>query len=126
MIPTMLHRSLLVFSLLLSFSACSVHKIDIQQGNIIEDEQLEELHIGMRRQQILHLLGTPLIQDPFRPDRWDYVYYFKPANKPADLYQLTLFFEGGHLIHFNTDIPQRRPKPPIEDEEAKNDAVKAL
>lgn len=93
MITTIVYRSLLIFSLLLSFSACSIHKIDIQQGNIIDDEQLEKLDIGMRRQQVLHLLGTPLIQDPFRPDRWDYVYYFKPANKPVDLYQLTLFLK---------------------------------
>lgn len=121
MITTMLYRSLLVSCLFLSLFACSIHKIDIQQGNIIEDEQLEKVQLGMRRQQVLRLLGTPLIQDPFRPDRWDYVYYFKPANKPADLYQLILFFEGEHLIHFNTDIPQRRPKPPIEDEETKSD-----
>lgn len=118
----MLTRSLLIFTLLLSFSACSIHKIDIQQGNIIEDEQLEKLHVGMRRQQVLRLLGTPLVQDPFRQDRWDYVYYFNPANKLADLYQLILFFEGDHLIHFDTDIPQRRPKPL--DEETNNDTVK--
>jgi outer membrane protein assembly factor BamE len=107
----MAYRSLLTVTLILLLSACSIHKINIQQGNIIEDEQLEKLHVGMKRQQVVRLLGTPLVQDPFRQDRWDYVYYFKPANKTADLYQLVLFFEGDHLINFSTDIPQRRPKP---------------
>ncbi len=105
----MLYRAIFLLALLLSTTACSIHKIDIQQGNIVEDEQLKQLELGMVRQQVIRVLGTPLVQDPFRPDRWDYVYYYKPANKPADLYQLTLFFEEEYLIDFVTDIPQRRP-----------------
>ena len=105
----MLYRFTLLTLLLLSLAACSIHKIDIQQGNIVEDQQLEKLHVGMRREQVTRLLGTPMVQDPFRPDRWDYVYYYKAANKPANLYQLTLFFEDEYLIDFVTDIPQRRP-----------------
>lgn len=120
----MSYRLLLTTILILLFSACSIHKINIQQGNIVEDEQLEKLHIGMKRQQVVRILGTPLVRDPFRQDRWDYVYYFKPANKKADLYQLVLFFEGDHLINFSTDIPQRRPKP-VEDSAESNDSLKA-
>ena len=99
----MLCRYLITLALLFLLSACSIHKIDIQQGNIIEDEQREKLLLGMRKQQVLRLLGTPLIQDPFRPDRWDYTYYFKPANKPAERNQLTLFFEGEYLIFIGSD-----------------------
>ncbi|PCH60284.1 MAG: cell envelope protein SmpA [Gammaproteobacteria bacterium] len=106
------YRCLIVLALFFSFSACSIHKIDIQQGNIVDDKQLEKLQLGMRREQVVNLLGTPLVQDPFRPDRWDYLYYLKPANKPAKRHQLTLFFEGDYLINFTADIPQRRPKQP--------------
>ncbi len=99
----MIYRYLITLALLFLFSACSIHKIDIQQGNIIEDKQREKLQLGMRKQQVLRLLGTPLIQDPFHPNRWDYTYYFKPANKPAQLNQLTLFFEAEYLIFINSD-----------------------
>lgn len=104
----MLRRSIIPLLVALT-SACSVHRIDIQQGNIVDDEQLEALHIGMRQHQVVELLGTPLVQDSFRPDRWDYVYYLKPARKTARQYQLTLFFEGDYLVDFITDIPHRRP-----------------
>ncbi len=96
-----------ILVLTLVLAACSIHKIDIQQGNVIEEKQLEQLKIGMLRRQVVDILGTPLLQDPFRPDRWDYVYYFKAANKTPDLYQLTLFFEDEFLIDIETTLSER-------------------
>lgn len=62
--------------LAVSLSAC-VHKINIQQGNYLDDEQIAKLEEGMTRQQVRILLGTPVADDPFAADRWDYVYYFR-------------------------------------------------
>ncbi len=84
-------------SLLLTLAACQPHRIEIQQGNEVKPEVLQKLEVGMSRQQVLYLLGTPLLTDPFHQDRWDYIYYLKPGNEEASFSRLTLFFEGDRL-----------------------------
>ena len=52
------------------------YKIDVQQGNYVTQDMVEKLKPGMTRSQVKFLLGTPLVVDPFRNDRWDYVYLY--------------------------------------------------
>ncbi len=80
-------------------SACTVHTIDIQQGNVIDDEAVAQLKLGMTKRQVNFIMGTPLIQDPFHRDRWDYVYTLRPGNqsKITERDRVTLFFEHGRL-----------------------------
>ena len=59
----------------LVLSGCA-YRMDIQQGNIIEQEAIDQVREGMTRSQVQFLLGTPMISDPFHADRWDYPYYF--------------------------------------------------
>ncbi|MCK4586460.1 MAG: outer membrane protein assembly factor BamE [Gammaproteobacteria bacterium] len=78
--------------------ACSVHRIDIQQGNVITQEMLEKLKIGMGKQQVSRLLGTPLIEDPFHKGRWDYIYKFVAGDTgEKQSSHITLFFDGENL-----------------------------
>jgi outer membrane protein assembly factor BamE len=91
----------LAFSLSLSLTACEPHRIDIQQGNKIKPETLEKLKIGMTRKQVVFLLGTPLLKDPFHHDRWDYVFYLKPGNQAVKQSRVTLHFKQGRLITIN-------------------------
>ncbi len=65
----------------LSLAACSVHKIDIQQGNVITREMMETLTPGMDKRRVQLAIGSPMIQDPFHPNRWDYVYSFKAGMR---------------------------------------------
>jgi adenine specific DNA methylase Mod len=58
---------------------------------------VDELKPGMTKNQVQFLLGTPLLSDPFHADRWDYVYRFKPAYKPAEQRHISLFFKGDLL-----------------------------
>ncbi len=74
-----------------------VHRIDITQGNIVTPEQFARLEKGMGREEVRFLLGTPLLQDPFHPDRWDYLYYHKPGKGEVTQRNLTLYFEDGRL-----------------------------
>lgn len=60
---------------LLAAGGC-VHKISIQQGNYLDEETVQRVEEGMTRDQVKILLGTPMADDPFSKDRWDYVYYF--------------------------------------------------
>ncbi|MGB7213776.1 MAG: outer membrane protein assembly factor BamE [Gammaproteobacteria bacterium] len=59
----------------LVLSGCA-YRMDIQQGNIVEQEAIDQVREGMTRSQVQFLLGTPMISDPFHADRWDYPYYF--------------------------------------------------
>ena len=60
-----------------------VYRANMAQGNLIKQEDLDQAEIGMTRNQIRFLLGTPMIDDPFHKDRWDYVYYLKIGRKDA-------------------------------------------
>lgn len=60
-------------------SGC-VHRIDIQQGNFLDNEDIDRVAVGMTRVQVRSLLGTPMVADPFVGTRWDYVYYLKRGH----------------------------------------------
>ena len=70
-------RRLAVAALVLTVLGACVHRIDIQQGNFLDTEDIDRIAVGMTRVQVRALLGTPMVADPFQGSRWDYVYYFK-------------------------------------------------
>ena len=90
-----------LFSLVLATLACSgcnlIYKQNIQQGNAIEQDDLDELYIGMNQRQVLFVLGTPSVKDPFHDDRWDYVQTFSRRGNPMVQRTITLRFEDGLL-----------------------------
>jgi outer membrane protein assembly factor BamE len=76
-------------------SAGCVYRANISQGNIVEEEDLDQGEVGMTRNQVRFLLGTPMIDDPFHQDRWDYVYYIKIGrNDATDKRWVTILFDG--------------------------------
>lgn len=77
-----------------------VYRIDIQQGNVITQDMVDELRPGMTKRQVEFVLGTPLIADTFNPDRWDYIYSYQPGGKKRQQQSLTVYFEDGALSHF--------------------------
>ena len=110
-------RHFLIPVLLLSLAAgCSSvkigpHRIDVQQGNALDQENVARLKLGLNRSQVRFLLGTPLVVDPFRTDRWDYVYVFYKAGKLAEQKRITLFFDGDTLTRIDGDLPAAEPAP---------------
>lgn len=108
--PNTLCKIIILLSLI-TVSACSgrlftVHKIDIQQGNTVEPEKVNQLKIGMTKEQVRFLLGTPLITDAFHPDRWDYVYFLIPDYGDNERRHLAVFFEGETVANMEkSDIP---------------------
>jgi outer membrane protein assembly factor BamE len=108
-------RHFLISTLLLSLVAgCSSvnigpHRIDVQQGNALDQENVSRLKPGLNRSQVRFLLGTPLVVDPFRTDRWDYVYVNYKAGKLAEQKRITLFFDGETLARIEGDVPVAEP-----------------
>lgn len=76
----------------------TVYKIDVQQGNALETESVEKIKLGMSKEQVLFVLGNPLIVDSFHPDRWDYIYLFTPGYGDQQRRQLTLIFDRNEII----------------------------
>jgi outer membrane protein assembly factor BamE len=110
-------RHFLISALLLSLVAgCSSvkigpHHIDVQQGNALDQENVARLKPGLNRSQVRFLLGTPLVVDPFRTDRWDYVYVYYKAGKLAEQKHITLFFEGDTLARIEGGLPEPAAQP---------------
>ena len=66
-----------LLSVVLLVTNCSVfgvHKINIDQGNIVNQNTINDLKLGMTRRQVIYVMGTPLVIDPFNSDTWGYYY----------------------------------------------------
>jgi outer membrane protein assembly factor BamE len=79
------------------------YKIDIQQGNVVTQDMVEKLQPGMTRAQVRFILGTPLMVDAFRTDRWDYVYLYKKGRGVAEQRRLIVFFKDDKLLRVDGD-----------------------
>lgn len=89
--------SILSAAALALLAGCGVHKIDIQQGNVVDEAMLKQIHTGMSKRQVKFVLGTPMLEDPFHTDRWDYVYLFSKDGTTKDKRHLTLYFKDDTL-----------------------------
>jgi len=88
---------LLSLIFILFSSACS-YKTPIQQGNVLKQEEVDEIKPGMNKRQIAIILGTPAIADPFDQDRWDYINTIKYKGKTSKPKRFTLYFENDKLV----------------------------
>ena len=87
-------------------SACiRPYQPDIQQGNILNNSNLKELRYGMGKQEVLFILGTPMVIDPFNEHRWDYYYSKRDNNKKQTTTRLvTAIFEDNKLVELRGDV----------------------
>ena len=85
---------------------CSVlYRAEVQRGNVVTAEAMSQVRLGMTRRQVRFLLGSPLIQDPFHAERWDYVYLYEADDRPPVRTRLTLSFDDDRLIRVDGDFP---------------------
>ena len=77
------------------------HKMDVQQGNLISPEMRDKLKIGMTKTQARAIMGTPLINDVFHANRWDYVYRMEQNSELIEQQHMTLYFDGEILARID-------------------------
>lgn len=82
------------------------HKITIQQGNLVSQTQLERVTVGMNRDEVRGLIGTPVANLPFQADRWDYIYTQGPAGSEIRAKRVSILFQGDQVssIDSNQDL----------------------
>lgn len=97
-------------SKLISFPG--VYKVDIQQGNVITQEMVDQLRPGMTRNQVQYVMGTSLMEDAFNRDRWDYISSLQPGGEQRTQQTLTIFFKGDKLISIEGDFRPGAGKTP--------------
>lgn len=118
-------RLIILLSLLvptLALSGCNnigfpgVYLINIDQGNIVDQEMVDQLKPEMTRRQVRFLLGTPIVEDTFNNDRWDYIRLVRRGNDTLLRRRLTVVFENDVLVDVEGDlVGENWPEPdPVE------------
>ncbi len=104
-------RKIILFTLLLAgcsgvptLPGITPYKIDIQQGNYVSQQMVAKLKPGMTRSQVRFILGTPLIVDMFRTNRWDYVYIYEKRGQVIEQRKITVIFEDDKLARVEGDV----------------------
>lgn len=101
LVSTQAFKFLSALILICGLSACAgygVHKIDIQQGNLVTQEQLSKVKTGMNKVDVKNILGTPLLQDVFNGNRWDYIFSddrgtkLGPFGRDVQKFKVTILF----------------------------------
>ncbi len=88
---------------LLLASGC-VYQAALSQGNLLDQEDVDQIEVGMTRGQIRFLLGTPMIDDPFHENRWDYVYFLRIGRDKAIFKRwVSVYFEGENVSEIIED-----------------------
>lgn len=101
-----------IFIAALTMTGCStllnnlpgVYTVDVQQGNVIEQDMVDQLKPNMTKRQVLYIMGSPMLQDSFHRQRWDYIYSNQPGGEPREQKQLTLIFQGDRLSEVRGDF----------------------
>jgi len=100
-----LRRLALIIFISMTIQSC-VYRVDVQQGNLLEDNDVEAVQVGMTRSQVRFLLGTPVVEDSFHRDRWDYIYYFRQGRRrTADRSWLIVHFDADRVKVIDYDVP---------------------
>ena len=96
-------------ALILVISGCSslfpgVYRIDIPQGNLIDEGKLAEVKTGMEPRQVRYLLGTPLVTDTFDQNRWDYFYSVRNGSKVDVTHHVSIIFAEGRVVEIKDQL----------------------
>lgn len=81
----------------LALMACA-YRPDIKQGNFLTPDMVAKVKPGMTQTQVRFVLGPAMVQDPFHPDRWDYVFYDDPDSGPIVEKHVVVMFKDGKVV----------------------------
>lgn len=119
-------RLVLIASLAVVASGCGfvgfpgVYKIDVEQGNLVDQEMIDQLQPGMSKRQVRFIMGSPLVEDTFHPERWDYPYVIRNGQDIIREAKVTIRFDGDRLVSIEGDyLPawareDSEEEPPVE------------
>lgn len=100
-----LRLPLLMLTVALATTGCGIfYKQPIYQGNLIEKRAVDQLQVGMSKQDVQTLLGTPSVQDPFNASRWDYTSTQRIDRRgTTQIKNFTVYFENDAVVRWDGD-----------------------
>lgn len=106
--PIRLSMLTLITLTCLGLTACGfpprLYHMDVRQGNFITREMVSNLRVGMNKETVLQLMGSPSLNHFFERDRWDYYYYLKPGNgDPIEENHLIVYFKANQVVRLEED-----------------------
>lgn len=115
-----MRKSLLILALAATTAGCGiVYRQPIYQGNLIDEAAAQQLQVGMNKQQVAAMLGTPSIEDPFHHDRWDYTSSVRRGRAgPPEVKNFVVYFqndavtrwEGEYFANQDAELSKRSPR----------------
>lgn len=119
-ITSVLVFAVLAFAFGASLNGCSylkfpgVYRIAVQQGNIIDQKKVDQLKLGMSKRQVQFVMGSPLLNDAFHENRWDYIYQLRKGDDTLRNRRFTLYFDDDKLVSYEGDY-EPNADAPVED-----------
>ena len=95
-------------------SSCELvklHRINIQQGNLVTQKMIDKLKPGMTKEQVVYIMGHPLARNSFDQTRWDYVHTMSIERRVPDRRVISLYFEGDSLVRFEGFLKHSESEP---------------
>jgi outer membrane protein assembly factor BamE len=109
-----MRKPLFSFSLMTSLTlvSCStvlnnlpgVYTLEIQQGNIIDQAMIDQLRPGMNKRQVLYIMGSPMLDNVFHKNRWDYLYSNQPSGEGRVQKRISIYFENDQISGIQGDF----------------------
>ncbi|HEU4618532.1 MAG TPA: outer membrane protein assembly factor BamE [Gammaproteobacteria bacterium] len=97
-------RALAALAAALVLGGC-IYRLDIQQGNVVDEKDLAQVDVGMTRSQVQFLLGTPMVADTFHEDRWDYPYYLKTGHhRRVQRRWFVVYFQNDRVVRVDRNL----------------------
>ena len=96
-------KSLILLAALFAGACNPIYKIPVQQGNVLDQDMIDQLRPGMTKRQVELVLGTPSLSSAFHADRWDFIYTLRIGRGELDKKRLTVVFEDDKLIRLEGD-----------------------
>ncbi|MDD1613784.1 MAG: outer membrane protein assembly factor BamE [Methylococcaceae bacterium] len=81
-----------------------VYRLEIQQGNIIDQAMVDQLRPAMNKRQVVYIMGSPMLDNVFHKNRWDYLYSNQPSGEDRVQKQISLFFENDQIVGIQGDF----------------------
>ena len=117
-------KSAIYITVMLALAACSsfkfpaVYRVSIQQGNYLEQDMIEQLKVGLSKQQVRFIMGTPMVEDTFNTDRWDYYYNVKRGDTDLSSNHFIVYFDNDLVTHWDGDYTPIKKQVEKEQQEA--------
>lgn len=86
-----------------NFRLPRLHKVAIQQGNVITQRMIDQLKPGLTREQVTFIMGEPISRNSFDDSRWDYLYSIEVPGEYLERKRLSIYFDGDIVTHFDGD-----------------------